>query len=181
MKKWWSQVSKFQGSACFLTSTFEVMWTRRCGRAGWGARWVRGDLRHRTLQNTTTMHSCVIFQCITNEEFVNSVAQANQSGGIQAGRCASAQRVALAHCEQRGRHDRTEVVEGPASNALVLLCDAAGLRHVLWEQLGQQGFFCVAVAAKRSSHAEQTGDDIPAQEDCGQEDSCEAVFTEAMA
>lgn len=83
--------------------------------------------------------------------------------GIQAGPGASAQRVTLAHREQRGRHDRTKVIEGPTPHSLCLLCDAADLPWVFGEQLAQQRLFCVAVAAEGTSHAKQAGDNVPAQ------------------
>ena len=101
----------------------------------------------------------------------------NLCRGIQVGPVASAQTVTLAHSEQRRWQNRSKVIEGPAAHALSFLCDTTSLRGILGEQLGQQGFFCVAVAAKCSSHAEQSGNNIPAHEDCRQESRNETFFT----
>lgn len=96
--------------------------------------------------------------------------RAHLSQRIQGGPDPSAQTVALADGEQRGRQNGAKVIEGPASHPLRLLRDALGLRRVFGKQLGQHRLVRVAVAAECPSHSEETGDDVPAQVDCGAED-----------
>ena len=164
-----------QGFLCLRNFTFKIMWARGCRRAGGVASWVYRHLWDKTVHNVSLTH----WQNITDSWKITQSMWENKkiqmwflkaqnmqlapSPHLLAAPGASAHGVTLAHGQQRGREDGPKVIEGPAPHPLCFLCDAAGLRGVFGEQLWQQGFVCVAVAAECSSHAEQAGNNVSAK------------------
>lgn len=73
------------------------------------------------------------------------------------------QGVSLTHREQRAGQDGAEVVEGPPLGGVGLVSRGQDRSNRSGEELGEQGFICVAVSSKSSGDTQEGWYNIPTQ------------------